>query len=407
MRTTYLTVFWLFTFYGSILGQSMDHFIERGLENHPEIEKWSYWEESIKEEIEEEMAWPGPEIQMGYGLLPVETRVGPQIFRAGVTQPIKWPGLQNAKGDVVRKDLEIAGSRKSLSKREISYRIKNQYLSLYMIQKKKEYLEAFLKIYDDIRTDRVRQMEGGTGHYSDVLLIERSIEEIQRQIPQLEFQWNARKKELLYWSGMEEIDTVLITTIFPPFDPQKELVAPSFSDYPSIEVVKREEEKILQQMDLNDWMSYPQLMVGVDYIINAARQNVDIPDNGRDAIMPRIGVSLPFLSGKYSHADQKLEARALALDAQKQNEIARIDTELEVTRNKQLEAFDIFEMYDDLIKKTESIMDITRAQIGADHTRFAQFWDYQKEIVRYRLKQLEAHEELYRQKFIMEKYRNQ
>lgn len=407
MKTSYLTILFLFAFHGFIQAQSMDHFIEKGLENHPEIEKWSYWEESLRSEIKEEQSWPGPEIQMGYGLLPVETRVGPQIFRAGVTQPIKWPGMQNAKGDVVRKDLEIAESRKSLSKREISYRIKSQYLSLYMIQRKKEYLEAFLRIYDDIRTDRVRQMESGTGHYSDVLLIERSIEEIKRQIPQLEYQWKGRKKELLYWSGIEDTDTIMLTTIFPPFDPRKGSVSPSFSDYPAIVVMNKEEEKILQQIKLNDWKSYPELMVGVDYIINAARQNVDMPDNGRDAIMPRIGVSLPFLSAKYSHAEQKLEARVLALDAQKQNEIDRIDTELEVARNKQLEAFDIFEMYDDLIKKTENIMDITRAQIGADHTRFAQFWDYQKEIVRYRLKQLDAHEDLYRQKFIIEKYRNQ
>lgn len=390
------------------MAQSMEYFIERGTSSHPEIQKWTHWEDAVESEIGEVKAWPGPEIQMGYGLVPVETRVGPQIFRAGISQGIVWPGLKNAKAEVVEAQLKITNAKRELSEKEIALNIKNQYLRLYMINKEREYLRAYYDVYEELRSDRIRQMEGGQGHYSDVLLTERGLHEIELKIEQIQFQWQAKVKELSYWAGIQDLDTVELQTTFSPFAPEKEIVDESrYTNYPSIESLETEREKVNNQISLNQWSSYPQLMVGVDYIVNAARPDVEIPGNGRDAIMPKIGLTLPFFSSKYSNAEEKLKAQSLAYEAEKSDELSWISQEIYAARKKQEEAFSKFEMYKNLIAKTEEIIDLIQAQIGADHTRFAQFWDYQNEILRYRLKQLDELEVLYRQKFIIEKYESQ
>jgi outer membrane protein TolC len=391
----------------SLTAQSMEYFIEQGVHQHPEVQKWSYWEKAKESEVEEVKAWPAPDLQFGYGLFPVETRVGPQIFKAGISQAIKWPGLQNAKGNVVETELQITEAKKQLSKKEITYRIKLQYLNLYMINERREYLDTFHSVYEEIRTDRIRQMEGGImGHYSDVLLTERGLEEIERRIEQLEYKWKSDVKELAYWAGLEELDTVEFESRFEVFNPFKRMEDVEFENYPSLESLEIAQERAEHQIELNEWSSYPQVMVGVDYLVNAARQDVEIPDNGRDALMPRVGLTLPFLSSKYSHAEEKFKAQKLAYESEKRDESRKIDQKIYKAQRKQEEAYTEYDMYSELVRKTEEIIDLTQAQIGAEHSQFSQFWDYQKDIVNYRLKQLDALEELYQQEFIIEKYQD-
>lgn len=405
-KISYIILFLIFSWNWGI-SQTMDYFIEKGTSSHPEIEKWSHFEDAKESEIEEVKAWPGPQLQFGYGLIPVETRVGPQVFKAGISQSIKWPGLQNAKGEVVEAELKITEAKRHLSEREIAYNIKKQYMNLYMINERKIYLDTFYRVYEEIRSDRIRQMEGGMGHYSDVLLTERGLEEVERRIEQLQYKWKAKVKELSYWTGIQDLDTVVFETEFTPFNPFQQMGDISYSNYPSLESLELAQSRVENQIKVNDWSSYPQLMVGVDYMVNAARRNTEIPDNGQDALMPMIGVTLPFLSGKYSHAEEKFKVQKLAYESERRDELSRIDREIYKARRKQEEAYTEYDMYRNLVNKTEEIIDLTRAQIGATHTQFAQFWDYQKDIVNYHLKQIDTLQELYEQEFIIEKFQDQ
>ena len=51
----------------------------------------------------------------------------------------------------------------------------------------------------------------------------------------------------------------------------------------------------------------PKLGAGVDYVLVGERKDMDLPDNGKNVLMPMITMSLPIFRGKYKGAQKEAE----------------------------------------------------------------------------------------------------
>ena len=96
--------FWVVT---TGTAQSVESFIEMALDHNPGLEAMRLQYASAKEKAAQVADYPDPTVSVGLGVLPVETRLGAQRFKIGVTQMIPWKGLLNAKKEMVASQAEV------------------------------------------------------------------------------------------------------------------------------------------------------------------------------------------------------------------------------------------------------------------------------------------------------------
>jgi outer membrane protein TolC len=81
-------------------GASLEQTITFALANNPGVHAAeARWRAAIAK-VPQARGWPDPKLNYGYFAENVETRVGPQEHRIGVTQPLPWFGKLRAAGDV-------------------------------------------------------------------------------------------------------------------------------------------------------------------------------------------------------------------------------------------------------------------------------------------------------------------
>jgi len=389
----------------SLSGQSLDSLVQLAMENNRQLDAFQYQLTAAEANIERQKAWAPPQLQMAYGLLPVETRVGPQALRLGAQQQLPWPGHLRAKTALASSDTQLLKAEEDLTQIEIAFRVKTLYYAIYNLIRKKEVLDDFEVVFTEIRGDRLRKMESDRASYSDVLLAERSIEEIDSEREQLNYRKEAIMHTLAYWIGREEIDELHFADEFEEEIPNFIQWGEAELNYPTVSRIEFNRQKVVHKKEVNQWARKPQFTLGVDYIINRERTAVDIPDNGKNALMPRVGISLPFFSREYRYTDQILKAELLTLDRYKEDETSKIRSEIETAQSRWHEAHTRYRSTLRQIETTEEILELIEWEIGSGKSSFFDYWKIKGDLLRYELQLLEIREAMQTQKFTIEKFK--
>ena len=79
----------------------LDNYLNIGAENNPGLKAKFLEYNAALEKVPQVGTLPDPTISFGYFISPVETRVGPQQAKFGITQMFPWFGTLNAQEDVV------------------------------------------------------------------------------------------------------------------------------------------------------------------------------------------------------------------------------------------------------------------------------------------------------------------
>ena len=86
----------------SLWGQSVDDLIELALQYNPGLKAMQLEYQSAMQKKDQVTDYPDPSLSLGIGVLPIETRLGAQILRLGVAQPIPWKGLLKGRSEVMK-----------------------------------------------------------------------------------------------------------------------------------------------------------------------------------------------------------------------------------------------------------------------------------------------------------------
>ncbi len=391
-----------------IYAQPLDELIQQAYEAQPQLRALDYDYEALEAAERLETSWAAPEVSMGIGVFPVETRVGPQVFKVGVQQKLPYRGDQKAKQSVHQHDQQQVLSRKASTRLDMRFQIQSEYHALYILQQKEEVLRRALDILSEQRQERIRQMESGSGKYSSVLVIERSEEQYREQLRQIENDRKAIFAAISYWIGADSLQSIELTTSFPEIASMESIpVQNSVAQHPNVLWYEEEIQGLEAQQKVEQWANYPRIAVGIDYIWNARRPDVEMPDNGRDALIPMVGISLPFLTSSYSKKKELLQSRAVAAEWKKENERQRITSEISRARERMKKALSQYHFLQSQIEKTRSIADMVAREISSSTATFFDYWELEEAIINYQWKQLEAAQAAQRELFLIQKYNNQ
>ncbi len=392
---------------GSMHAQTLDSLVQKALESHLSLDALT--ESRLATESTEKLqdVWAPPVFTAGIGLRPVETRVGPQRLRLGVQQRIPYSGAQQARREVVqarRYGIEIEEEQ---TKIQLRYQVQKNYYALHVIHEKEELINRMLESLNEQKNDRIRQMEIGEGKYSQVLLIRRLMRRYEEEVNQLGYQRHIALRELSYWVGVDSLPDFEPETEFPPIialeDLPVELLSENHPYLQSYDAMTRQfaAEKEVARMD-----NYPQFTIGVDYIINSPRRDVEIADNGKNAVMPMIGVQMPFLTSRYDLRRQELERNISATQLRREDEYNRLNSVVRSAMDELLQSKSRYRNIQQQIADTEDLLQMIELEIASNTATFYEYWQLQEDIINFKWAQLDVAQKAQEAWYFIQKYKN-
>jgi len=387
------------------IGQPLDTLIQEAYHAHPLLKSLHFEQEALKENERLQGSWDAPVLNMGVGVFPVETRVGPQILKFGAQQRIPYRGSQQAKKQVVQARQYGLESKTDLMKIELAYQVRLAFYELYVLQQKDLLLDSMIEVVQAQKEDRLRRLRSGSGSTSQVLLMERTSRNYRERKKQLKFDKAESRARLAYWTGIDSISDPELSRSFITAIHNENLQLPELAlHHPQIEELEAQVKLAAAEINAIKWDNYPQLTVGMDYIWNSSRSNVDIPDNGRDALIPMVGIQLPFLSSRNTRKKEEWKRKQTAARYRRENEKQALRSELISAFERLSKNRSKYEYLNQQIATTQRMVELKEHEIGSNAAEFYDYWMLLEDILDYQWKKWEATQNAQEAYFYILKY---
>ncbi len=260
-----------------------------------------------------------PNLRFGWGemIVPVETRVGPQQRVFSLSQSFPWFGTLGLKESVAVTRAEAAAQDLRAQLLQTHHEIHAAWFDLAYLQGEINILTDNLALARQAEASARSLYESGSGSFGDVLAAQIEVEQLTSRLAGLRDRIKPVTARLNLAAGLPAGHPV-------PNGSPSFLERPGFQlpadnllwslleeNNPDLESRKLEQESHRQGVELAGKSAYPELTLGVDYIMTGPARMQDIPDSGQDPVIARLSVSIPLWGGK-AQARKKSSAGWLA-----------------------------------------------------------------------------------------------
>jgi outer membrane protein, heavy metal efflux system len=313
-------IYWLFLFFPfCIQAQTIDDYLKEAALNNPGL-KSSYTDfEAALQRVSQESALPDPVISFGYFIDSIETKVGPQKAKISLNQKIPWFGTLEAKKDAASLLAQAKHKEFVNVKNNLYYKVKKTYYSIYEFNEHIHWQEENLKILTSYKNLSLSAFSNTKGSMLDVIRVGIIIENIETDI-------------LLLKDKLKPLQVAFNNLLNKPVDSLIEL--PEELSFFDIEDNYRKDRllnqnPLLQEVDLKikaasanekiaNKKGLPQFSIGVDYAFIDDISDSNIADNGKNALMPMLSLTLPIFRGKHKASVKETKLIQNSLLAQKE-----------------------------------------------------------------------------------------
>ena len=353
--------------------------LEHAEADHPKIEAaYQRWK-GAEENIAVQKALPDPMLSYGFYLEPIETRVGPQKQRFGITQMFPAFGKLSAK-QAIAEDAEE--QRYQRDKLQIRSAVARAYAELYFLERSISITQDRIRLINDL--EEVARTRYSAGAPLNATL------QAQLELGRLEDNLNTlidrRRPQKAKLNALLNRPAETALTI------DASLPCRALKTAPNTPIANPElmelEARILQgnhQVQLAQKERLPDITLGVTYI-DTGSASMPVADSGQDAVIASIGLSLPIWNGKNrarieAAAHQKAAAqmmltdRTLALEAEIQQQLFDLrDAERKI---------DLYQK--SLIPKAEQALAVNRQNYEAGQVEFINLIDTERMLLEFEL----------------------
>ncbi len=388
----------------AVCTQSVDEFINMAMKNNTGLKALQLEYESSKAVIDQKGDYPDPIFSLGLGVMPIETRLGAQRIKLGVAQMIPWKGLLDAQKEVARASSEVFKNADDVKGIDIEYQIRMAYATIVFLEKNNQVLSEKLKILDFLEELSTSAVRSGKGKLSNVLLVQRTREEIESELLLLEKKKEESTITINRWVGRTlDLPIRIIEEIHIPMR-YDSLLKYGVGQHPQIEIL--ESMKIISEkkIALTQLEQKPRIGVGLDYAIIEQRSGVNIDGNGRDVLMPMGSIIIPLHAKRFTAKRQEEKLKMEALDTRiiDLEETYRAD----ITRARSRVEYASMEIdkYEKLKEVTVETISLMRTEYAAEGTRFEALLQLEMELIQYDLQILKSNYNKDLASAIFEKY---
>ena len=313
--------------------EPLHQYLATAAQNNPRLKSLFNQYLAALEEVPQAGALPDPQLSFAVFIQPIETRLGAQRASFSASQMFPWFGTLTAQERVASERAKARLQQVEEAKLDLFRQVKVTYNDLYYLQKVTEITQENLELLASFKELARVNFEGGRAGFAEVLRVE--IEE------------EALRNKLQYW---EEGRLPLITQFeqllnderaepitLPDSLKPKELLLSKDSIFqailannPRLEQIRNEARAYENQATVAKKMGLPSFTLGGSYTSIAERTDMEVPNNGQDAILfPQVGVRLPLYRKKYRAMEKQalLQQEAAALSQESTQDQLRTDLE--------------------------------------------------------------------------------
>ena len=390
----------------SVNAQSAEELVTIAKEYSPALKAMKLEYKAALLKVNQVKDWPDPTVNIGIGVLPIETRLGAQRLKLGLTQMIPWKGTIDAKSEVAKSIAEIKSNLDKVKEIDIEYAIRTAYNSLQFLEAKKKILRQRLEVLDALEELSKSAVRAGKGKLSNVLFIERKRELIEADIKLISKKMEQPTIMINRWTGRALKTSIKISPALETEISKDNALQYAQTDHPQYRILENKITASKSKINLTSYQSKPRIGVGLDYSFISKRNDVEISRNGRDVLMPMGSISIPLHTNRYGAIRQEEAIKQESINAQR-NELQDIyNTEIEMAYSTIQYADQIKIKYETLKKITKETLKLMRTEYASEGTRFEELLRLEMELIDYDMEILSADYERWIAVSLLHKYKS-
>lgn len=365
-------------------GQSLDSLQSLATHSNPMVQsKYKEFEASLQK-IPQVGTLMDPTLSFGYFISPVETRVGPQRTRISLSQMFPWFGTLKARKDAAALMAESKFQEFQDVNNLLRYQVAAAYFPLYELKIQQSIEKKNIEILEAYKNISQKKFENGQASLADVLRADLSLKSAETNLGILTMKHAPLLAEINKLLNRASTDSI------------------SFSDsltLPDLETNYRRDSLLadnpmLKKLDLKIQageaqevaarkQGLPNIGLGFDYVFVGKREDMNVPDNGKNVIMPMVSVSLPIYRKKYSAAVKEAQLMQETWALQKEDSENALMAGYETAWFELQRQASLITLYDQQIQESQQVLNLLFSAYSNSGKDFEEVLRMQQQVLQY------------------------
>ena len=368
--------------------ESLGKLIAEALENNLQITAvYNEWK-AAEYKISSERSLPDPEARYSRFGEEVQTRVGPQENKYGASVKVPFPAKLIYRGKAQSARADMLGEKYESIKREVIRNVKFIYYDIFWVDKAIQVTEEEKSILESLEKVARRRYESNLSPQQDVVKIQVELSKLVDKLlilsknrksleSKLNVLLNRREKTLV--AKVSGVEPAIFKYSIEELrkmskDKNQDLLAAG------IDIEKAEYEKTLARMEY-----FPDFNFGFDYIQVGSGYTMS-PDDGQDAWMATVSITLPIWFGKNNARINEKESLLEASKNKFESAKSRVVNEIEDFYYKIRTNREIVTLYKTaLIPQTQQSFETSKAAYESGKADFLDWLDSERVLLQTRL----------------------
>lgn len=356
--------------------------------NNPGIKSLFRQYESVMQKAPQNRTLPDPQFGFGYFINSVETRVGPQRAVFSISQAFPWFGQLGAEEQATIERAKAVLEKFNNERAQLNFNVAATYNNLYVLRSAIRITEDNILLLRTLRDLANVRFESGKGSMVDILRIEMELGELDNQLKYLEDSKRPLVAEFeQFLNSKLDQDVVLPDVLWSDeLSIDKEQIMDSVKiKNPSILSLDHEIHSYERDVEAAKRIGGPSFTVGLNYTIVSKIDGYTGEGNGKDAILPTIGVKIPLYRKKYQSLVLEKEIARESIELKKTDRTNELGTVLEKTFRDYDDGVRRVALYIELEKYARQALDILIAEYTSTATNFEEIIRMDRKLLKYEL----------------------
>lgn len=391
-----------------VRARSLEDYITEALEHNIDLQAWRAVVLSKQAGVSASGYLPEPTISAGAFALPIETKVGPQRMKLGVQQRLPWFGTREINREVSSSILEQAQWALVEQENNLVLELTSLWFPMVELRQEIDVLNRHTTILETVEQVVQRRLESGQGTLSDMIRAD-----IQRQDLVVKVDLATQELALLQqqFNLLCNADLNRMLNIPTDFDVvERDFVKQDegqdegqddegqddegqdvgsletgVHQNPSVQRIQSQQSQIDGERRLAETLFHPTFTVGLEYVVVGQAEN---GVNGRDAVVPMVGVQLPIHREKYRAVVSEKQYLQQAVRLQQEATVQRLSSKWKAVEFELCRTEQELNLLDAQQQKTERSLDLMMRRYSTDGADFEGLLVLERQLLAYEMEKI-------------------
>jgi len=371
------------------MNQSLDDYLEVALQNNPDLKAAYFSFEAQLEQVEQVKFLTNPTLGFGYFISPIETRLGSQQTKISLSQIFPWFGTLSAKKAaaslIAAAQFEQFRSKQAL----LTFKVKTAYYNYLEALELLEIHRQNLSIMKSHKNMAKIAYSNGKSKNTEVLDANLMLDEITSNIQILDQRLDLLKRSFNRLLNRPDSLKITATTLAEPTDLNINKDPDStLAHHPKMAALEQQMAAAIIDENVARKNGLPQIGVGIDYMVIQPLDGSMVKNNGKDALMPMVSLSLPIFRKKYQSQIREIQLYQKQLAAQKKQLQNTLTIEWVTAQNQRFESQAQYDLDEKRIQNANQKITFAFSDFRVANGNFKNILEAQKNLLKFKLSQV-------------------